>query len=66
MSGMMGGAGGAGHGRGTKDDEGEHKVPKFLINMDNTRQLVGEIPSASPPVIGDWSAHEREDPDFER
>ncbi|BAX97336.1 hypothetical protein MSTE_02020 [Mycobacteroides stephanolepidis] len=61
--GMMG-AGGAGHGKGGKDDEGEHKIPKFLVNMENTERLVGPIKPASPAVIGDWDAHEREDPDF--
>ncbi|MGL5445437.1 MAG: WXG100 family type VII secretion target [[Mycobacterium] stephanolepidis] len=61
--GMMG-AGGAGHGKSGKDDEGEHKIPKFLVNMENTERLVGPIKPASPAVIGDWDAHEREDPDF--
>lgn len=65
IGGMMG-AGGAGHGRNAKDDEGEHQIPKFLVNMDNTRKLVGPLPDASPAVIGDWDAHERDDPDFQR
>ncbi|MBE5461705.1 hypothetical protein [Mycobacteroides abscessus] len=64
VGGMMG-TGGA-HGKGGKDDDGEHQIPKFLVNMDNTRKLVGPLPDASPAVIGDWDAHERDDPDFQR
>ncbi|WP_100483801.1 hypothetical protein [Mycobacteroides abscessus] len=65
MGGVMG-AGAAGHGKNAKDDDGEHQIPKFLVNMDNTRKLVGPLPDASPAVIGDWDAHERDDPDFQR
>lgn len=52
----MGGA----HGRGGKgEDDDEHETPEFLINWDNGNELFGDLPKASPGVIGDWSEHER-------
>lgn len=52
----MGGAHGRG-GHGEEDDE--HQTPEFLINWDNGNELFGDLPKASPGVIGDWSEHER-------
>lgn len=52
----MGGAHGRG-GHGEEDDE--HETPEFLINWDNGNELFGDLPKASPGVIGDWSEHER-------
>ncbi|WP_330229437.1 hypothetical protein OHA40_25740 [Nocardia sp. NBC_00508] len=38
---------------GGKDDESEHKTPDYLINQDNTDELLGEIPKTLPGgVIG--------------
>lgn len=55
--GMMGGAGA--HGRGGQGEEDdEHATPEYLINLDNGNELFGEIPKASPGVIGDWTEHE--------
>lgn len=60
----MGGMGmapmGGAHGRGGKgEDDDEHQTPEFLINWDNGNELFGDLPKASPGVIGDWSEHER-------
>ncbi|OHU23442.1 hypothetical protein BKG77_07195 [Mycobacteroides chelonae] len=56
--GMMGG--GAGHGRGGKgEDDGEKATPQILINYDNTDEFMGDMPAASPGVIGDWSEQEK-------
>lgn len=56
--GMMGGAGG--HGRGGKgEDDDDHATPQILINYDNTDEFMGDMPSASPGVIGDWSEQEK-------
>nr|WP_078278899.1 WXG100 family type VII secretion target [Mycobacteroides franklinii] len=52
----MGGAHGHG-GKGEEDDE--HETPEFLINWDNGNELFGDLPKASPGVIGDWTEHER-------
>ncbi|MFB7877549.1 hypothetical protein ACFC06_20060 [Nocardia sp. NPDC056064] len=46
--GMMGGAGA---GRG-KDDETTHEIPEYLINEENTRELLGETAKATPQAIG--------------
>ncbi|MBN7559267.1 hypothetical protein [Mycobacteroides abscessus] len=56
--GMMGGAGG--HGRGGKgEDDDDHVTPQILINYDNTDEFMGDMPAASPGVIGDWSEQEK-------
>lgn len=60
----MGGMGmapmGGAHGRGGKgEDDDEHQTPEFLINWDNGNELFGDLPKASPGVIGDWTEHER-------
>ncbi|RIS58683.1 hypothetical protein [Mycobacteroides abscessus] len=56
--GMMGGAGG--HGRGGKgEDDDDHATPQILINYDNTDEFMGDMPAASPGVIGDWSEQEK-------
>ncbi|SKS10106.1 Uncharacterised protein [Mycobacteroides abscessus subsp. massiliense] len=56
--GMMGGAGA--HGRGGKGEEDDdHATPQILINYDNTDEFMGDMPSASPGVIGDWSEQEK-------
>lgn len=56
--GMMGGAGA--HGRGGKgEDDGEKATPQILINYDNTDEFLGDMPAASPGVIGDWSEQEK-------
>ncbi|MFD3462950.1 hypothetical protein ACFWVM_24825 [Nocardia fluminea] len=47
--GMMGA--GAGRGGG-KDDENTHETPDYLINEENTRELIGEIAKATPQAIG--------------
>ncbi|OAT66294.1 hypothetical protein AWB85_16215 [Mycobacteroides immunogenum] len=55
--GMMGGAGAHGRGgQGGEDDE--HETPDYLISLDNGNELFGELPKASPGVIGDWTEHE--------
>ncbi|MFE3546574.1 hypothetical protein ACFXK0_26725 [Nocardia sp. NPDC059177] len=46
--GMMGGAGGA---RGN-DSESTHEIPEYLINEENTRELIGEIAKAPPQALG--------------
>ncbi|MGY4102829.1 WXG100 family type VII secretion target [Nocardia sp. R16R-3T] len=39
------GMGGMGGGRsGGKNDESEHKIPEYLINQENTDELLGEMP----------------------
>lgn len=56
--GMMSGAGG--HGRGGKgEDDDDHATPQILINYDNTDEFMGDMPAASPGVIGDWSEQEK-------
>lgn len=49
MSGM-GGAMGAGAGRGTDDER--HETPDYLICEENTNAWIGELPKTVPPVIG--------------
>lgn len=46
MGGMAPGA------RGKGDDDGEHKTPSYLINIDNGNELIGDMPKVAPPVIG--------------
>ncbi|MFV8310325.1 hypothetical protein [Mycobacteroides chelonae] len=56
--GMMGSPGA--HGRGGKgEDDGEKATPQILINYDNTDEFLGDMPAASPGVIGDWSEQEK-------
>lgn len=40
MPGMMG----AGAGRGKQDEDSQHKTPDYLINQQNTDELLGEVP----------------------
>lgn len=55
--GMMGGAGG--HGKGGKGEEDDdHAIPSYLINVDNGNELFGQSIKASPGVIGDWTENE--------
>lgn len=54
--GMMGGGAHGGHGKGEDDDD--HEIPSFLINVDNGNELFGEEIKASPGVIGDWTESE--------
>ncbi|BAX97428.1 hypothetical protein MSTE_02114 [Mycobacteroides stephanolepidis] len=43
-----------------RGDENEHYSPGYLVNSDNTRELLGELPKGSAPVIGLWE-HEPDD-----
>ncbi|MBA0045520.1 hypothetical protein MLB1_04260 [Mycobacteroides sp. LB1] len=58
----MGGMGmapmGAHGARGKGEDDDEHELPSYLVNMDNGSELFGNLPKASPGVIGDWSEHD--------
>lgn len=58
--GIMGGAGAHGKG-GPGEDDDEHETPAILINLDNTYEFMGDLPKASPAVIGDWSEQEKAD-----
>lgn len=56
--GMMGSPGA--HGRGGKGEDDDSKpTPQILINYDNTDEFLGDMPAASPGVIGDWSEQEK-------
>ncbi|EUA46236.1 hypothetical protein I3U54_12825 [Mycobacteroides abscessus subsp. abscessus] len=55
--GMMGG--GAGAHKGANDGQDEHQQPQILFNYDNTDKLLGDIPPASPAVIGDFTEAEK-------
>ncbi|WP_433726070.1 WXG100 family type VII secretion target [Nocardia sp. CA-129566] len=50
----MAGMGGMGGGRsGGKDDGSEHKIPEYLINQENTDELLGDMPTTvAGGVIG--------------
>ncbi|MUM18759.1 hypothetical protein FZI91_13555 [Mycobacterium sp. CBMA271] len=37
-----------------RGDENEHYSPQYLVNRDNTRELLGELPRGTDPVIGLW------------
>ncbi|OAT67323.1 hypothetical protein AWB85_14405 [Mycobacteroides immunogenum] len=39
-----------------RGDENEHFSPPYLVNADNTRELLGDLPKASAPVIGLWDS----------
>lgn len=54
----MGGLGGA-HARGQREEDEDHEIPSILINADNGNELYGDLPKASPGVIGDWTEQER-------
>lgn len=54
--GMMGGGAHGGHGKG--DDDDDHEIPSYLINVDNGNALFGTEIKASPGVIGDWTESE--------
>ena len=54
--GMMGGGAHGGHGKG--DDDDDHEIPSYLINVDNGNELFGAEIKASPGVIGDWTENE--------
>ncbi|WJR34194.1 hypothetical protein P3F83_01725 [Mycobacteroides immunogenum] len=56
--GMMGGGAGA-HGKGGNESQDEHEQPQILFNYDNTDELLGDIPPASPAVIGDFTEAEK-------
>ncbi|VEG16323.1 Uncharacterised protein [Mycolicibacterium phlei] len=43
-----------------RGDENEHYSPGYLVNGENTRELLGELPKGSAPVIGLWE-HEPDD-----
>lgn len=49
MPGMGGMAPGAARGKG---DDDEHKIPSYLIDVDNGNKLIGKIEKVSPPVLG--------------
>ncbi|MBJ8342308.1 hypothetical protein JGU71_25785 [Antrihabitans sp. YC3-6] len=49
MPGMGGMAPGATRGKG---DDDEHKIPSYLIDVDNGNKLIGKIEKVSPPVLG--------------
>ncbi|TDZ78781.1 hypothetical protein DE4585_04618 [Mycobacteroides salmoniphilum] len=57
--GMMGGAGA--HSKGGHGEDDDHETPAILINLDNTYEFMGDLPKASPAVIGDWSEQEKAD-----
>lgn len=45
-------------GRGGREEDKDHKIPKELINQDNTDEFIGELRSASPAVIGGLTPEE--------
>lgn len=49
MAGMAPGAGARGQG----GEDKEHKTPGYLINEDNGNELIGELPTVGPSVIGE-------------
>ena len=49
MPGMGGMAPGTARGKG---DDDEHKIPSYLIDVDNGNKLIGKIEKVSPPVLG--------------
>ncbi|ORB52596.1 hypothetical protein BST43_19170 [Mycobacteroides saopaulense] len=44
-----------------RGDENEHYCPRYLVNGDNTRELLGELPKGAAPVIGLWDSDPDED-----
>jgi hypothetical protein len=59
--GMMGGAPMAGQG-GRAGGDGSHTSAAFLHTTDQGGEIVGDLGSAAPPVIGEPDPHES--PDF--
>jgi hypothetical protein len=49
------------HANQRRGDENEHYSPKYLVNSDNTRELLGELPRGSAPVIGLWEGDGADD-----
>ncbi|OZF49974.1 PPE domain-containing protein [Rhodococcus sp. 14-1411-2a] len=50
MPGM--GAMGAAGARGAGDNDGEHAVPGYLVDVSNGSELIGDLPLVAPPVLG--------------
>lgn len=44
------------HASQRRGDENEHYSPPYLVNADNTRELLGDLPRAAAPVIGLWDS----------
>ncbi len=44
-----------------RGDENEHYSPPYLVNRDNTRELLGELPKGAAPVIGLWDCEDDDD-----
>lgn len=47
----MGGMGGQGQ-KGQGEDDLEHKSADYLINEENTNEIIGDMPMVAPPTIG--------------
>lgn len=43
---------------GREGEQKDHKIPKELVNQDNTDELIGQLRSASPAVIGQLTPEE--------
>ena len=50
MPGM--GAMGAGGARGAGDNDSEHAIPGYLVDVGNGSELIGDLPLVAPPVLG--------------
>jgi hypothetical protein len=48
---LMGAAYPGGVGR---DDGSTHRMPGYLVSLDNGNELIGPLPKVAPPVLGDW------------
>ncbi len=44
-----------------RGDENEHYSPPYLVNADNTRELLGDLPKGWAPVIGLWESDSDEE-----
>ncbi|MEV0337782.1 WXG100 family type VII secretion target [Nocardia sp. NPDC050713] len=54
MAGMPGMGGLGARPGGKSEDDGDHKIPEYLITMENTEELLGELPKTLPGgVIGE-------------
>ncbi|QCH23630.1 hypothetical protein [Mycobacteroides salmoniphilum] len=49
------------HANQRRGDDNEHYSPRYLVNSDNTRELLGELPKGSAPVIGLWEGGTADD-----